>query len=205
MSFSLKDKVYFDGIANTLIRDSATYSFAIKEPGILQDTFYIPLRIMGVAKDADRLVNCTLTTESESYSNIYQLLTAVIPAGSFTGYLPVKLFKDPILAQKEIKLHLTLTHSDDFDPGVTDQINYLLKVNNFLTRPASWQENFLGRFSQVKYGLIIRETGYEEFTGLQLSIFRFINQTCRNALITYQEEHGVPLLDEFGEAIVFPF
>lgn len=204
LSFQEKPKVYIYKRSNDQVKDSTTYSFAIRAASIVQDTVFVPLRIMGDASPQDRTVNYQVMSKSTADADSYHLLPAIIKANQFTGYIPVVVKKTAALKTKEGKLWLSLVTSDSFEPGVADQLSYLIKINDFLSRPPSWSDIYLGKYSRVKFELLIKETGYTDFTDVTYREFRFISQLCKNALLLYQAAHGT-LYDEDNDEVIFPF
>lgn len=204
-SFELHPGVYIYKDSKIKTKDSTLYSFAIKDESVLYDTVFVPLRITGEAAVSDRTVNYESINDSTTASQEnYTLLPSVIKAGMYTGYLPVKVIKTPQLDTKEMKLWIRIIPSADFVTGPANQLSYLIRINNFLSKPSSWNEQYFGTYSQVKYGLIIRKSGYSEFTGLALNELRFIAQMCKNDLIDYEADNGHPMYDENGEPVIFP-
>ncbi len=205
LSYVYPPSVYiYKRTATDPIRDSITYSFAIRDKELKQDTVFIPIRIMGNVSDRDRSVRYQVMTSTSADPESYELLPAKIYAGQFEGRLPVAVKRIGSLKEKEGRLWVHLVPSDDFEPGVPDQLRYLIKINDFLSRPESWNDYIFGEYSNVKYDLIIKTTGYVTFAGLGNSEMRFISQNCKNALIDYEREHGTPLLDENRMPVVFP-
>ncbi|MDR6785525.1 hypothetical protein ABIE26_004235 [Pedobacter africanus] len=206
VSFNQKPKVYIYKRTQapvSPVKDSATYSFAIKPTSVVSDTVFIPVRIMGDAADHDRKVNYEVMDISTADPESYTLLPAVIKANKFEGTLPVLIRKTPSLKNKEGKLWIAITASDDFDPGVSDQLSYLIKINDFLSRPPSWSDSYFGKYSSVKYGFMIQKTGYTSFDNLGVSEMRFIAQNCKNALLEYEAQNG-NMYDEVGDLVIFP-
>lgn len=195
--------IYKNGIAQG--RDSLTVSFAIKNEAVQYDTVELPLRIVGSVSTKDREVKVSaisgLTTAPVAN---YEILPVMIPANSYEGLLKIKVNKTNDMKTKEVKIWLTLTDSDEFKVGPKEQSTYLIKVNDYLTKPSSWDNIRFGEFSQAKYGLIIRETGYSDFTGLLPEVLVFIATKCRNFLNQYFEINEKEYLDENEFPVRFP-
>lgn len=186
-------------------RDSITYSFAIKQEALTFDTIKIPVRIMGNVASHERKINYSIVPDStDAPAANYELLPAVIPANSYTSVIWVKIKKTEELKTKERRIWIKLKPSEDFQPGAKELQNYLIKVNDYLSKPAVWDQIRFGDYSQAKYGLIIRETGYTEFSVGAAELI-FIAGTCRNALTKYKEENGgQEMMDENGVPVRFP-
>lgn len=204
-AYSSTALVYFYEAARnkTITDDSTTFSFAVMPATVQSDTIYLPLRIIGEAAKTDRQVGCELIAESSiADASCYEILPAIIPANSYTGAIPVKVNRMPVLKTKEMRLWIRIINSPDFKTGVSDQLKYLIRLNDFLSKPSSWRDNLFGKYSNVKFDLIIKATGVVDYTGLDYITERNLLQQCRNALYAYENEHGI-LYDENGEPVVF--
>lgn len=185
--------------------DSMTVSFAVMNEDVVSDTIAIPVRILGQISNIERQINYSVVTDSTTASAAnYELLPATIPANSYEGVLLVKLNKTDDLSTKEARIWIALKDSEHFKVGPKEQANYLIKLNNYLTKPSSWQDVRFGEYSQAKYGLIIRETGYSNFTGLHPEVLLFIVAKCRNYLRQYILTHNAEMVDENGVPVRFP-
>lgn len=208
MFFDEKPKIYIyktglEWLDSYRIKDSMTYSFAIRPDSISTDTVLVPLRIMGDVVNYDRKVNYEVMGTSLADKESYELLPAIIKANKFDGNIPVLIKRTAALKNKEGRLWLKIIASEDFEPGINDQLTYLIKINDFLSRPATWDDYYLGKYSNTKYDLIIKTTGYVTFDVYSTSQTIYIVQACKNALLEYEELYG-PLYDENGEPVTFP-
>lgn len=195
--------IYKNGISEG--RDSLTVSFAIKDENVTADTIELPLRIVGHVSDRERPVEYAIITEkTTAASNVYELLPAIIPANSYEGVLRIRVNKTEELKTKEAKVWIQLLNSTEFQVGPKEQMSYLVKVNNYLTKPSSWNDIRFGEYSQTKYRLIIRETGYSNFSGLLPEVLLFIATKCRNALSEYLIANDSEMLDENQVPVRFP-
>jgi len=186
-------------------QDSMTVSFAVMDDNILSDTIELPLRIVGQTVNYDRVVNFGIhEEETTAQSENYELLPVYIPANSYEGTLRIRVNKTESLNSKEARIKILLKDSEDFKIGPTEQSSYLLKINNYLTKPATWHDIRFGEYSQAKYGLIIRETGYVNYGDLHPDILIYIVAKCRNYLSLYLQTHGEELEDENGLPVRFP-
>ncbi|EEI89889.1 hypothetical protein HMPREF0765_4582 [Sphingobacterium spiritivorum ATCC 33300] len=209
MSFDQKPMVYIYKTSQSWVQsfytnDSVTYSFAVRPDNTQNDTILIPLRIMGDVVNYDRKVNYELMNSSLADKESYQLLPAVIKAGKFDGHIQVLVKKATSLKEKESRLWVKIIASEDFEPGIVNQLTYLIKINNYLSRPATWTDDYLGKYSNTKYDFIIENTGYISFNEFNESEMFFITQTCKNALLEYESQNNSPLMDEYNEPVVFP-
>ena len=91
--------VYFFTDSLIYQTDSLTYSFAIHDSQLQQDTVKIPLKIIGAATGADRKVSVEAVADSTTAKEgkNYKLLPAVIKAGQYKDSLSVLVMKTPAL------------------------------------------------------------------------------------------------------------
>lgn len=205
MSFQLDPKVYFYKDNRTTNNDSIVYSFAVKPDDLETDTIRIPIRIMGEAAFNERKVNYSIVADkSDALPANYELLPASIPANSFSSVIRVKVTRTAELKSKEYRLLLRINNSEGLTTGVDNQLTYLIRINDFLTRPASWSDAYFGKYSATKFAILIRETGYTQFVGIGYSGLRFVAQATKNAVLAWEAEHGTTMLDENGEPVVIP-
>lgn len=205
-SFSEEVMIYFFKPRNTPTPDSLTYSFAVRDAAVQFDTVKIPLRIIGMAAEEDRAVHYSVIADkSNAEPSSYALLPAVVKANEYATFLQVKVLRSPALKNQEMRLWLQLENSDDFKTGVDDQLKYLVKINDFLSMPASWpsMSSHFGKYSNTKYDLIIKATGRFDYTGVLFTEAEHLKQTSVNYLIAYEEANG-PLYDENGDRVFFP-
>ncbi|MGJ1285116.1 DUF4843 domain-containing protein [Sphingobacterium spiritivorum] len=209
ISFDEKPKVYIYKstqywVPSFFVKDSVTYSFAVRQENIEKDTVFIPLRIMGNAVNRDRKVNYELMNNSLADKESYQLLPAIIKTGKFDGHIPVLVKKTNSIKEKESRLWIKIIASEDFDTGIVNQLTYLIKINNYLSKPITWSDYRFGKYSNTKYRLIIENTGYISFDEFNDSEMAYIVQTCKNALLDYESQNNSQLMDEDNEPVVFP-
>ncbi len=217
------DMVYVYKDAFNTKKDSSSYSFAIKANSLMLDTVYIPVRIMGLAADKAREVKLApvndLTTATDGIH--YALLPYTIPAGAYSANLPVLVKRTADLKTKEFRLVLEIAETKDFKPGVPNTIagssvagaglRYLIKLNDFLTKPANWDASltsFFGTYSQAKHKFIIQVTGLAEYpygcaTCIAYGEMLYYKALCKSKLLEYEAANG-PLIDEFGVRVTFP-
>ncbi len=195
--------VYFYQIRNDKNADSLTYSFAVRDAALQYDTVRIPIRITGSASANDRSIKYSVITgRSEVDPKSYELLPAVLKAHNYGGELMVKVLRSADMKIRESRIWIRLDASADFKTGLGGQVEYLVKVNDFLSKPTSWLEYKFGPYSDVKYDMIIKATGRYDFTGVQETEGSYLRQTCINYLIAWEAANG-PLYDEKGERVFF--
>ncbi|MBO9632384.1 MAG: DUF4843 domain-containing protein [Chitinophagaceae bacterium] len=205
MSFQSGDKVYIYKDILTINNDSLIYSFAVRPDDLEFDTIRIPIRIMGEARPVDRKVDYeVVATSSDANPVNYELLPASIPANQFSSVIPIRLIRTADLKTKQYTLVIRIKSSGDLSPGVDNQISYLIRINDYLTKPVSWKDSYFGTYSNTKFALLIRETGYITFNGLGESELRWIARATKNAILEWETENGTTMLDENGVPVVVP-
>ena len=223
------DMVYiYKDASNVTSQDSAVYSFALKAPSLMTDTVKIPLRIMGVAKPADRVVGVKAVADSSTAvaGEHYDFLVSEIKANEYTGYINVLVKRTPEMKTREFRLVIEVTASKDFEPGIANtttlpatqslrgggSTRYLIKINDYLVKPGNWDTQlttYFGSYSQVKYKFVIDVTGRNTFVlssapdAVSISQLLYFKVLCKDALAAYESANG-PMIDEFGNRVSFP-
>ncbi len=221
--YAEEDMIYVYKDAFNTKKDSAGYSFAIKANSLLVDTVKVPVRIMGVAASKDREVKLAaikeFTTAVEGVH--YTFLPYIIPAGAYSADLPVVVKRTADMKTQEFRLQVQVIESKDFKPGIPNSpvagnfagasLQYLIKVNDFLTKPSNWDSqliSYFGTFSQAKYKFIIDVTGKTDFAlgaapAMSIGEIGYYKAFCKSKLAEYVAANG-PLIDEFGATVTFP-
>ena len=222
-AYTLPDMIYVYKDQFNTKKDSTTYSFAIRSNALMVDTVKIPVRIMGEAKNIAREVKFRAVADSSNavQDQHYTFLPYTIPAGAFTADLPLVVKRTADMKTKEMRLLLEIIETKDFKPGVPNStgggstaggsIRYLVKINDFLTKPSNWDGTlvfYFGTYSAVKYKMVIDLLGRAEFPtsgtdAVGYTQFLYYKQLCKNALAAYEAANG-PLFDENGIRITFP-
>lgn len=204
-AFKIKSGIGFYKEGIDAGRDSLSMSFAILKDNIVADTIELPLRIVGKVADVDRVVTVIADPEkTTAIAESYDILPTTVLAGEYTTTLKIRINRIPELKEKEARLWLILQPSNELQVGAKESDNYLLKFNDYLTKPNPWDEVRFGAYSQSKYSLIIRETGYSTFNGLTPDILIYIAAKCRVALYEYEVLYGKEMVDENGVPVRFP-
>jgi len=206
-------QVFFERIAGSGTADSITYSFAVQPAELMNDIVEIPIVVTGQAVDYDRKVNIeidpSLTTATEGRE--YTIQPVVIPAGAFKTALRVEVNRTADIAEKEQYITFRILPSEGLDTDVNPTwIDYKLKINDILTRPARWIyecQPYFGVYSRVKYRFIIDTLGIWDFpdsgeNAIPKAQMFFYKDKMKSALARWTQENG-PMLDENGNVISF--
>lgn len=213
-TFSGGAQVYFERAAGSGTADSLTYSFAVQPAGLESDVVEIPIVVTGEATDYDRavkvVVDASLSTAVEGSD--YTLNPVVIPAGAFRTTLKVEINRTEAIAGEERYITFLIQPSEGLGIDVNpDWIDYKLKINDILTRPARWIydcQPYFGVYSDVKYRFIIDTLGMWDFpsTGdnaIPKAQMLFYQDKMKSELAKWEKENGKPMLDEKGNKISF--
>lgn len=212
-TFSGGSQVYFERSAGSGTADSLTYSFAVQPAGLMNDIVRIPIVVTGEAVPYDRIVNIevdrSLTTATEGKEYTFSQVT--IPAGSFSTTLDVAVNRTPAIAEEERYITFRILPSEGLEIDVNPAwIDYKLKINDILTRPARWVyecQPYFGVYSRVKYRFIIDTLGLWDFpdsgeNAIPRAQMYFYKDKMKSALAKWTQENG-PMLDENGNVISF--
>lgn len=161
-----------------------TYSFMSRPEGVMRDTVWFTVNLIGFTSDRDRYYELeqiipeptkdTLpsTTPSTPPSvmaeagkhfvpfdspEVRQALR--FPANAITAQVPVILLRDPSLKQEEVTLRFKLKESSDFNIGYKEYQHRTLKFSDKLVKPNLWVSYFLGTYGPVKHSFMIQATG----------------------------------------------
>lgn len=210
LDYTTPASVYFFTDSLLYTQDSMTYSFAVHESSRQADTVAIPLKIMGDAAAEDRgfsvVTDAARTTATAGVH--YDILPPVVKAGRIKDSLFIKVYKTSDLAAKEVRIALRITDGGTLLPGATERLNYVVKLNDILSKPDNWDQlliSFFGPYSKAKHRFIIDVTGLAVYDfrtptgGVDFQYYLYLKQILRAAL----QQQG-PINDESGNPISFP-
>lgn len=145
-----------------------SYSFVWSEAGMVRDTVYLPVRVMGGPADADRVValeqiseqNITYIKDHWGYV-VDSVVTErtdkavagkhyvafddpeyrsllTVPAGAVTSSIGVILLRDASLSEEKVRLRIRLQANDDFKQGESRFLERTITISDMLEQPANW-------------------------------------------------------------------
>lgn len=198
--------------------DSMTYSFAIQKSSVREDVVEIPVAISGLAADEDRVVRVAVVAETTTAiegdaqsGGHFQLGETVLRQGEITANIPVTVYRQDDLKDKEVVVCLQLVCEGTFlGDMVEDKLAYKLKINDILSMPANWNSyirHYFGEYGPVKYQFIIDTLGIAEFPesgpdAVSKAEMGYYKDKLRNALIAYEKENGY-LYEEGNVRVTF--
>ena len=207
-------QVYFERIAGSGTNDSMTYSFAVRSNDLQFDTVEIPITMTGPRGAVDReisiLVDKAKSTAVEGID--YLMGKAVIPAGSYRAILKIRVNRSEEMKLQERSVCLLLLPTMELGTDVDSSwIDYKLKINDILTKPARWIyecQPYFGVYSEVKYRFIIETLGIWAFPDSGENAFPkaqmlYYQDKMKSELARWEKENGKPMTDEKGNKISF--
>ncbi len=184
------------------------YSFAF-HPGANKDTVPILVKLIGKLSDEDRPVTIAIdAAHSTALTSDYELPgPALLRAGRAMDTIALVLHNSDRLMTGKFKLRLMLNESEHFRLGPPGNQYVDVTFSDMIARPAWWnktvEDNFLARYSDMKYRLFIEATGIADMTGLSETEQRAYAIIFRDFLARGRE-NGEVYLDEYGMINVSP-
>lgn len=113
----------------------AYYSF-IEDPFAEYAIYDVPLILVGNRADYDRKINYIVDPErSFAPAGSYEILEAIIPADSYTGYIRIKLYNTEELDEEVCELYIALREADELSLAPEKYTNAALSWNNTIPTP----------------------------------------------------------------------
>lgn len=152
-------------------KDSVIYTFAYT-PDKPLDTVWLPVRISGLRRSAERHFKVTVMKDSSTaqeglhYEALKDLY--VMPADSGRAKVPVVIYnKDAALLEKSVSLRFLLQSTDDFGTSINDLLKGKLVFSSALELPDWWatgQWMSPATYSRTKHQLFLIATGVTSLT-----------------------------------------
>lgn len=207
-------QVHFGRVAGSGTADSLTYSFAVMDEAVSFDTVRIPIVVTGQKVPYDREVNVVVVAEKSTAveGKDYVMGKTVIPAGMFEGSLKIRIDRREEQKEEERVVFLQILPTAELSTDVdTNWIDYKVKINDILTKPARWVyecQPYFGVYSKVKYLFIIETLGIWDFpdsggNAIPKGQMSFYKDKMKTELARWEKENGRTMLDENGTAVKF--
>lgn len=197
----------------TLSTDSIRFSFATFQSVVQDYEFLAKVYIIGKVADFDRKVGISVDTKgTTAVANQYEIpSTVVIPKNEHFAVLPIKIKRTADLAQKAVRLKITLNDREEIKPGTTDWNNLSIIWSDILMKPNNWDNltEFFKDYSDTKYRFIIDILQIADFTygqsnGMTWGEMNNYRLQVIQALQEYNAAHpGNPLTDENNQLVTF--
>lgn len=202
---------------------SRTYTFADKSSDVVTDTVLIKTRIMGDITPVDRTFKAAVVGDSSAVAEwesvtYYKVLDGLVKAGNEEGYLPLVVYRTPLIKDSTLQVTLQIVDAPGYDlaPGTPERLIFNVAWADKLVKPANWDTDllfFFGPYSDTKYQFVIDVLGISTFT-----IYSRFNTTgqytsasmydfrarLKEALSAYNNTHDPDLTDENGQLVTFP-
>jgi hypothetical protein len=206
--------------------DSGTVTFSYSLADVKDLVVSIPVSVMGLSANTDRLVNVVVLDSSTARAGVhYDLLpeTFKVRQGRMVDTLKIKVRRTPDLQSAPVSILLQLQANEHFTTDMQNLItnkltgssfsfiNYRLMVNDVLSKPRFWLVSSMGNFSRKKVYLTAA------VLGLQLQDMFDILLNNPNSLsgpsqsfwgrsmqiyLNQQKAAGTPVLDEDGTFMI---
>ncbi len=211
-----KDRIQFrhyttDWNGNRTYSDSLVFSFGLRPEEITIDTAKIVMEYLGAGSDQERTYYVTVVADSTNaeagvhYEAIDREQT--FRPGELTDTLKIIIYRENLSTSfrnpQTVRLDLKLEASEDFDLGLEGGLYKKVLLNNYLSEPDWWEENFwggLGYYHPKKWQILISFN--EEFANQSSCPFDGNNEgkTYQQGLERYLS--SVPTFDdETGERL----
>ncbi len=193
-----------------------SYNF-ILNPDLEVDTFINDrVRISGSASDVDRYFKAEIveSDETNALQGQFELLQGVVPANSYTGYLPIKLNRTAEMDTATFSIEYTLVASDDFPMIDFASENCKISCTAGFVKPAMWFlfEWDYGTYSNTWFKFILSVCkDYEFYNEADWSMsnndwnthYDYVSMV-KLALAEYNNSHDEPLKHDDGSEVVMP-
>ncbi len=215
-----KDRIYFDCFtfnSYTHIRtytDSVTFSFGLIDDSIRIDTARIVLHYSGNASEQERIYHVKVVQDSTTAKEgiHYQPIKKeqVFRPDRLTDTLKIVVLRDHMnsrfLDKERYRLELELEPSEDFALGIRQGVRKTLWLNNYMSEPEWWQENFMGYldfFHPEKWKILIRWD--KEFANQYTCKYNYNNRgrDYVSTLRSYINNDANAVYDEDGHRVYF--
>lgn len=207
-------RIYF--YESQIHRDSLVYTFGVQPVDRQKDTAYIIVRIMGNAVPYDREIHLiALDSSTAKAGRDYDFGPLSVRAGLYQDTLQVYLYKTAAMQDSVFTLYLKIGESKDFKPRFQEDStsvsgsplqNYKISITDQLTEPTRWSSfvSWFGAFTKIKFQFMIVATGKTDWEStVYPAELNYLAQQVKAALVDYENANG-PLIDEFGNRVVFP-
>lgn len=194
------------------------YTFAAQPDHVNIDTIFLRVKTMGPITQSDRrfaAIKDTAATTNAIEGTDFKILEGLVPAGKYVGYLPVVLYRTPVLKTTTKTLGIVIADNGTFRPGVKEDMKFTIYFNDGLVMPSNWDvlTSYFGTYSEVKYKFIISVLGISDFP-VSTSTYRLgqfthyqmldFKNRMKDALAEYNNTHPEPMRDESNVLITFP-
>lgn len=207
-------QVYFERVAGSGTADSMTYSFAVRSDELQFDTVEIPIVITGSKSTVAHEVNIAVVKEKTTAAEgtDYVMTRAVIPAGEYRTFLKIRINRSPEMKTQERCVFLQILPTVELGTDVdTNWVDFKLKINDILTKPARWIyecQPYFGVYSEVKYRFIVKTLGIWDFpdsgvNAIPKAQMLYYQDKMKSELARWEKEEGKPMTDEKGNKVTF--
>lgn len=179
--FQAEPAVNFSRINNQF---AVSYTFLTNPTG--EYVQKIPVKIMGFSTDRDRQFKVEVVegVQTSATSDQYEILSCIVPAGSYDGTLSVKLLNSPLLKDSVVSLKLRIADATDFKKGNMELNEFTVNWTDKIIVPAwnvYYRTFFAPAASSNVYRLFVQITGLTSFLAAD---YRLLGEPAAIALGT---------------------
>ena len=215
--YSDVERINFDYTSMGLSKDTVdiTYGFVTDE----YTDINLELLLMGYAKDYDRVIGLTITSEDGAVAGTnYEIAdNIVMPKGEVSVTVPLRVLRSEDLMETGAKSFLVkLIDSDDLVAGLRTTLFITVSddIPDVWVGDEGWISNkvsdFFGECSRTKYLFVYEQLGIWDFSSWSLmgwmgdaSKFTPAKRILKERLAEYEAENG-PLVDPEKGRVTFP-
>lgn len=204
---------YHGGNCVNFQKHEAFLSFLGMTPAEMPDAILeVKLAINGFTSDKDRYVKVGVVADDPATAaeerkttatpSDYKILEGVIKKDDVYGTLKIELYNNARLQNEDLKLRLALLESDDFEPGLAENIEIDITWTQKLVQPMTWERMrsfFCQEYSTLAYKTIIKVTGLGEIpTEMKNEELRVLGRKFGDYVRQYEIDNGKPMIHDDG-------
>lgn len=230
--FNSKGDIYFNNLTKSedyeswdKYFDTLRYSFADKEPDLVQDTVKVNVKITGDTTSTPRAFKFIIDKEHTDAveGRDYKLPdnnNYIIPGGAVAAEFKVIIFKTSAMEERPVHLTLKLLPNENFDtlfifrkenaldrsmPAI--RLNrFVISMSNILAVPAYWSENenFFGKYSWEKWQIVAQVIGVDlnyDLSGFPKSTYKSF-ATSTQEYLNREAARGNIIRERDGSAMI---
>ena len=225
LKFDDQDSLYFFRGSNNYIGetqiDSVVFSFFFEPLFVERDTAWLDIRLTGMPSGVPRPIPVSQINAGSPGAAVagthYICFTdpqfaqhLILPAGGHGIMLPVVLLRHVDMRTEEFRLEIGIGTSQFFVEGITGQTVFLLKINDFASKPPNWDlphtllETF-GSWGARKMWFLYNHVGFRDFwSGDRIlpDMQNYWRHLAQTRLAEFEAIHG-PLYEDDGTRVTF--
>ena len=203
--------------------DQITVNMGYDRPLKNDSIIKIPIKLMGRVSETDRAVKVVMIPEESTATEgeDIEILSAYLPANSIFGNVEVRLKRTEAVDNEMLFARIRLASNENFHTDYStsryDKGNnrngliYSIYFTALAEKPSLWAASYSSMTLESTFGAYSNDPEDNDPTGKETFTKRFSREISfgmvsliNRYLVKYKNEHGEPLLDEFGEEVKMP-